>query len=107
MQEYNPDEIWYITDKRQELHFTQVFRASKKAGITTENTKLVFAGFGTMNGKDGKPFKTRDGGVMRLTDLLNQVKEECLKRLNDDMENRDELAEIIRKNCRTNCFSNY
>ncbi len=95
MQEYNPDEIWYITDKRQELHFTQVFRASKKAGITTENTKLVFAGFGTMNGKDGKPFKTRDGGVMRLTDLLNQVKEECLKRLNDDMENRDELAEII------------
>ncbi len=95
MREYTPDEIWYVADKRQELHFTQVFRASKKANITTDNTKLVFVGFGTMNGKDGRPFKTRDGGVMRLTDLLDQVKLECLKRLNDDMDNRDELAEII------------
>ncbi len=95
MREYNPAEIWYITDKRQELHFTQVFRASKKAGIINDDTKLVFAGFGTMNGKDGRPFKTRDGGVMRLNDLLDQVKAECLKRLNIDIENRDELAEII------------
>ncbi len=95
MKEYKPDEIWYIADKRQELHFTQVFRASKKANIVKEDTKLVFAGFGTMNGKDGKPFKTRDGGVMRLTDLLDQVKEECLKRLSEDMPNRESLAEII------------
>lgn len=92
---YQPDEIWYIVDKRQSLHFTQVFRASKKANITP-NTNLVFAGFGTMNGSDGKPFKTRDGGVMRLTDLLDIVKDECLKRLNPNIvDNRDEIAEKI------------
>lgn len=96
MQNYSPDEIWYITDKRQELHFTQVFRASKKAGITKDDTKLVFCGFGTMNGKDGKPFKTRDGGVMRLQDLMDLVKNECLKRLNPNiLENRDVIAEQI------------
>ena len=89
---YHPDEIWYIADKRQELHFTQVFRAAYKANITKDE-KLVFAGFGTMNGKDGKPFKTRDGGVMRLVDLLDSVKSECLKRLNPEIEdNRDEIA---------------
>ncbi len=89
---YHPDEIWYVADKRQELHFTQVFRASFKANIT-RNEKLVFAGFGTMNGKDGKPFKTRDGGVMRLVDLLDSVKSECLKRLNPEIkDNRDEIA---------------
>lgn len=93
---YHPDEIWYIADKRQSLHFTQVFRASYKSGITNENTKLVFAGFGTMNGKDGKPFKTRDGGVMRLNDLLEAVKEECLIRLNENItENREDIAEKI------------
>ncbi len=95
MKEYNPDEIWYITDKRQELHFTQVFRASKKANIV-KDTKLVFAGFGTMNGKDGKPFKTRDGGVMSLTTLLDEVKNECLNRLNKSiLDNREEIAEKI------------
>lgn len=93
---YNPKEIWYLADKRQELHFTQVFRASKKANIVKEDTNLVFAGFGTMNGKDGKPFKTRDGGVMRLSDLLDLVKEECLKKLNENvLDNRDEIAEKI------------
>ena len=63
---YNPDEIWYVVDARQELHFEQVFRASKKIGIIDDKTKLEYIGFGTMNGQDGKPFKTRDGGVMTL-----------------------------------------
>ena len=96
---YNPDEIWYIADKRQTLHFTQVFRASEKANISP-NTNLVFAGFGTMNGKDGKPFKTRDGGVMNLVTLLDEVKAECLKRLNANVldseeETRNDIAEKI------------
>ncbi len=92
----NPDEIWYVVDKRQELHFTQVFRAAYKSGIVKDDTKLEFIGFGTMNGKDGKPFKTRDGGVMDLTTLLDQVKEEALKRLNENiLENREEIAEDI------------
>lgn len=96
MKNYNPDEIWYIVDKRQDLHFTQVFRAAKKSKIVKEDTNLVFAGFGTMNGTDGKPFKTRDGGVMKLNDLLQMVKEESLKRLNENiLENREEIAEII------------
>ncbi len=93
---YQLDEIWYVADKRQELHFTQVFRAAYKSQIVSEDTKLVFAGFGTMNGKDGKPFKTRDGGVMRLNDLLSAVKDECLRRLNPEItEKRDEIAEKI------------
>ena len=96
MKNYNPDEIWYIVDKRQDLHFTQVFRASKKSRIVSDNTELIFAGFGTMNGSDGKPFKTRDGGVMRLTDLLEMVKSECLKRLNENiLDSREEIAEDI------------
>ena len=96
MKNYHPNEIWYMTDKRQSLHFTQVFRAARKAKIVNEETKLVFAGFGTMNGSDGKPFKTRDGDVMRLEDLLNEIKAECLKRLNEEIkENRDEIAEKL------------
>ena len=93
---YNPDEIWYVVDKRQELHFTQVFRAAQKSKIVDDNHKLEFIGFGTMNGKDGKPFKTRDGGVMELSTLLEDVKGECLKRLNDSIkDNRDNIAEDI------------
>lgn len=93
---HNPDEIWYVVDKRQDLHFIQAFRAAKKARIINDNTKLYFAGFGTMNGSDGKPFKTRDGGVMKLLDLLAMVKDESLRRLNPDItENRDEIAEKI------------
>lgn len=93
---FNPDEIWYVVDKRQELHFTQVFRAAKKAKIVDSNTKLVFNGFGTMNGPDGKPFKTRDGGVMPLKDLLDMVTIECEKRLNENIkENRDYIARTI------------
>lgn len=96
MQNYHPDEIWYVVDKRQSLHFTQVFRAAYKSNIVPKETKLIFAGFGTMNGSDGKPFKTRDGGVMRLSDLLELVKKECTKRLNVNIiDNRDEIAEII------------
>lgn len=96
MKKYNPDELWYIVDKRQELHFTQVFRAAKKTNIVNDNTNLVFAGFGTMNGSDGKPFKTRDGGVMKLNDLLEMVKGESLRRLNENIvDNREEIAEVI------------
>lgn len=93
---HNPDEIWYVVDKRQDLHFVQAFRAAKKAKIVADNTKLIFAGFGTMNGKDGKPFKTRDGGVMKLLDLLDLVKEESLRRLNPNIvENRESIADKI------------
>lgn len=94
---FNPDEIWYTTDLRQELHFEQVFRAAKKSQIVTE-TKLGFYGFGTINGKDGKPFKTRNGGVMSLEELIDLITEECYKRINDNIveeENKKETAEII------------
>ena len=70
MQDFKPDEMFYITDGRQSLHFEQVFRAAKKGGIVPEDFPLTHLGFGTMNGKDGKPFKTRDGGVMRLEQLI-------------------------------------
>lgn len=94
---YNPDEIWYLTDVRQALHFEQVFRAAKKAKIVKESTKLEFIPFGTMNGSDGKPFKTRDGGVMKLEDLLDLAKEECEKKIlpNITGEERDEIAEKV------------
>ena len=75
MTSYNPNEIIYVVDKRQELYFTQVFRCAKKTGIVNDDTKLYFLGFGTMNGKDGKPFKTREGGVMRLETLLTDIED--------------------------------
>ena len=83
---FQPDEIIYLADKRQSLHFTQVFRVAKKAKITRPEVGLVFIGFGTMNGKDGKPFKTRDGGVLRLQALREQINEEVYKKM---MDNRD------------------
>ena len=70
MQDWNPDKMLYITDKRQNLHFEQVFRAAKKSGIVNALTELEHVGHGTMNGADGKPFKTRDGGVLRLEQLI-------------------------------------
>ena len=70
MQDWHPDKVLYVTDKRQNLHFEQVFRAARKAGIVKPETELEHVGFGTMNGKDGKPFKTRDGGVLRLEQLI-------------------------------------
>lgn len=92
MKEFNPDEIWYVVDNRQELHFTQTFRASKKSGIVNDNTNLEFLGFGTMNGKDGKPFKTRDGGVMSLSELINIVKEKCLALVSEDIEDKESVG---------------
>ena len=73
MQDFKPDKMLYLTDKRQALHFEQVFRAARKAGIVKPETQLEHIGFGTMNGKDGKPFKTRDGGVMRLEQLIAEI----------------------------------
>ena len=70
MRDWHPDKVLYVTDKRQNLHFEQVFRAARKAGIVPENVELEHVGFGTMNGSDGKPFKTRDGGVLRLEQLI-------------------------------------
>ena len=70
MQDWNPDKILYVTDKRQNLHFEQIFRAAKKSGIVKAETELAHVGHGTMNGADGKPFKTRDGGVLRLEQLI-------------------------------------
>ena len=70
MQDWNPDKMLYVTDKRQNLHFEQIFRAAKKSGIVAPETEMEHVGHGTMNGADGKPFKTRDGGVMRLEQLL-------------------------------------
>ena len=84
MQEYHPNEIIYIVDKRQELYFTQVFRCAKKTKIVGDDTKLKFLGFGTMNGKDGKPFKTREGGIMRLEHLLSEINEEMYRKIADN-----------------------
>ena len=81
VEKYHPDKIIYITDKRQELHFTQVFRAAAKAGLVGPETELVHIGFGTMNGKDGKPFKTREGGVMRLETLIADIDAEMLSKI--------------------------
>ena len=93
VQDYNPEEIIYLADKRQEMHFTQVFRTAKKAGIVDDRVKLIYQGFGTMNGKDNKPFKTREGGVMRLETLLSDVNEVIYNKI---MENRQESEENAR-----------
>ena len=96
--EINPDEIWYCVDARQELHFDQVFRAARKAELVDDKVNLEFIGFGTMNGTDGKPFKTRDGGVMSLKDLISLVEEETRKRINPDTveeEKRESVAKTV------------
>ncbi|MGP1612004.1 MAG: arginine--tRNA ligase [Catonella sp.] len=80
---FNPTDILYVVDKRQEMHFEQVFRTAKKTGIAPENLNLTFLGFGTMNGKDGKPFKTREGGVMRLERLISEITEEVEIKMSD------------------------
>ncbi|WP_346938502.1 arginine--tRNA ligase [uncultured Clostridium sp.] len=84
VKDYKADEIIYLADKRQGLHYEQFFRAAKKSGIADENVELDFIGFGTMNGKDGKPFKTREGGVMKLADLINLIKEAGKEKLKDN-----------------------
>lgn len=78
---FHPDKIIYVTDKRQELHFIQVFRCAKKTGLCRKETQLIHIGFGTMNGKDGKPFKTRDGGVMKLSTLIQDIDDEMLSKI--------------------------
>ena len=85
MKKFNPDEIWYLTDERQTLHFEQVFRAARLGEIVNNNTVLEFIPFGTMNGKDGKPFKTRDGGVMTLKELMQLIYVETDKRINEEI----------------------
>ena len=90
MKEYHPDEIWYVVDSRQSLHFEQVFRVCYKSGIVPENVKLDHMGFGTMNGKDGKPFKTRDGGVMTLSNLIDNVKKEVEKKINNNLSKEEQ-----------------
>ena len=89
------DEIIYLADKRQGLHYEQFFRAAKKSGIAHEGTILDFIGFGTMNGKDGKPFKTREGGVMRLADLISMIKEAGKEKLKDNKNIAEEDVEEI------------
>ena len=97
MKLYNPDEIIYVVDKRQEMHFIQVFRCARKCGLVTDKTKLKFLGFGTMNGKDGKPFKTREGGVMRLEYLLKDINEEMLKKIQESRPMEEKEAEETAK----------
>ncbi|MDD6223680.1 MAG: arginine--tRNA ligase [bacterium] len=82
---FAPDEVWYFTDNRQELYFKQVFRVAKKGKIVPEPTELKFFGIGTMNDRDGKPFKTRDGGVMSLVNLMELVKEQTLSKINTNL----------------------
>lgn len=91
MQDYNPDAIIYLTDQRQSMHFVQVFRCARKTGLVGSDVELTHIGFGTMNGKDGKPFKTRDGGVMRLEYLLDEINEEMLKKITENQKEKENL----------------
>ena len=91
MQDYNPDAIIYLTDQRQSMHFVQVFRCARKTGLVGPDVELTHIGFGTMNGKDGKPFKTRDGGVMRLEYLLDEINEEMLKKIIENQKEKENL----------------
>ena len=91
MQDYNPDAIIYLTDQRQSMHFVQVFRCARKTGLVGPDVELTHNGFGTMNGKDGKPFKTRDGGVMRLEYLLDEINEEMLKKITENQKEKENL----------------
>ena len=91
-EDYDPDEIIHVVDKRQELHFVQVFRCARKTGLVKPETELKFLGFGTMNGKDGKPFKTRDGGVMRLEYLVSEIDNEMLKKITENQKSKENLG---------------
>ncbi len=92
MKNYEPDEIIYVVDKRQEMHFTQVFRCARKTKLVHDDTELVFLGFGTMNGRDGKPFKTREGGVMRLEDLISEIDKEMYRKITENHDTDPEKA---------------
>ncbi len=104
MENFHPDKLIYLTDKRQDLYFEQVFRCAKKTKLVNEDTELVHIGFGTMNGRDGKPFKTREGGVMRLENLIREINEEMIRKIREnaetkgyeiDMEQAVETAKIV------------
>ena len=92
MASYHPDKLIYLTDKRQDLYFEQVFRCARKTGLVTPETELIHIGFGTMNGKDGKPFKTRTGGVMRLEYLIKEINDEMFKKIMDGHAESEEEA---------------
>lgn len=94
---FDPYEIIYVVDKRQSLYFEQVFRCARKTKIIGEDVKLEFVGFGTMNGKDGKPFKTRDGGVLRLEKLLEDVNEQVLDKMKDRDMDKDMIDDAAAK----------
>ena len=102
MNTLHPDEIIYLTDKRQELYFEQVFRCARKTKLVTPETELLWLGFGTVNGKDGKPFKTRDGGVMRLETLIRETVDEMYRKIT---ENREVSGEEAEKTARTIAIS--
>lgn len=92
-EEFNPDKIIYVVDFRQSQHFVQVFRASKLAGISPENQELVHVAYGTINGKDGKPFKTREGTVIKLEDIINLITSKAQEKLTENgMGENKELA---------------
>lgn len=98
VKEYDPDQIIYVVDKRQEMHFDQVFRCAVKTKIASEKLELSFIGFGTMNGKDGKPFKTREGGVMRLQNLIEMINDNVREKLKENKSiNEAEMEEISTK----------
>ena len=97
MKLFQPDEILYVVDKRQEMHFIQVFRCARKTGLVNPETKLSFLGFGTMNGKDGKPFKTREGGVMRLENLIADIDEEMYRKIVENRSVKDKDAKDTAK----------
>lgn len=92
---YHPDRYIYVVDKRQELYFTQVFRTAKKAGIIKPDAKTTFLGFGTMNGKDGKPFKTREGGIMRLESLISSIEDAVYEKMAGNREMSEEEARKV------------
>lgn len=94
---FNPDEIWYVVDGRQALHFEQTFRAARKASLVDDEVNLEHIGFGTMNGLDGKPFKTRDGGVMSLNNLIDLVYQETYKKITNNTLSEEEKEEIAKK----------
>lgn len=98
MRDWKPAEIWYVVDSRQSFHFKQVFRCAKLAGIIGDDTHCSHIGFGTMNGKDGKPYKTREGGVMRLSDLIETVTSGAYDRIcqSDIISDEEEKRRIAR-----------
>lgn len=98
VKDYDPDKIIYVVDKRQEMHFVQVFRCARKTNIASDKLKMYFVGFGTMNGKDGKPFKTREGGVMRLQDLIRMIDDSAKEKLKQNNSiSGDEIEDISEK----------